>query len=58
MLITQSENFQKFEFESLAGIVSNTWQAKIGGNRFHCELHCSSSLKHCRHARGPLRSRP
>jgi hypothetical protein len=29
MLITQSENFQKFEFESLAGIVSSTWQTKI-----------------------------
>jgi hypothetical protein len=30
MLITQSEKFQNFEFESLAGIVSNTWQTKIG----------------------------
>jgi hypothetical protein len=29
MLTTQSENFQKFEFEFLAGIVSNTWQTKI-----------------------------
>jgi hypothetical protein len=29
MLTTQSENFQKFEFEILAGIVSNTWWAKI-----------------------------
>jgi hypothetical protein len=29
MLTTQSESFQKFEFEFLAGIVSNTWQAKI-----------------------------
>jgi hypothetical protein len=28
MLITQSEKFQKFEFEFLAGIGSNTWQAK------------------------------
>jgi hypothetical protein len=33
MLITQSEKFQKFEFEVLAGIVSNTWQTKIGGNQ-------------------------
>jgi hypothetical protein len=33
MLTTQSENFQNFEFESLAGIVSNTWQTKIGENR-------------------------
>jgi hypothetical protein len=29
MLITQSEKFQKFEFELLAGIMSNTWQTKI-----------------------------
>jgi hypothetical protein len=29
MLITQSGNFQNFEFESLAGISSNTWQTKI-----------------------------
>jgi hypothetical protein len=30
MLITQTGNFQNFEFESLAGISSNTWQTKIG----------------------------
>jgi hypothetical protein len=30
MLITQSGNFQNFEFKSLAGISSNTWQTKIG----------------------------
>jgi hypothetical protein len=29
MLTTQSENFQKFKFEFLAGIMSSTWQAKI-----------------------------
>jgi hypothetical protein len=58
MLITQSGNFQNFEFESLAGISSNTWQTKIGRNRFHCELHCSSSLKPCRHAGGHPRGRP
>jgi hypothetical protein len=29
MLITQSENFQKFKFQFLAGISSNTWQTKI-----------------------------
>jgi hypothetical protein len=29
MWITQSGKFQKFEFESLAGISSNTWQTKI-----------------------------
>jgi hypothetical protein len=29
MLITQSEKFQKFEFEFLVGIMSNTWQTKI-----------------------------
>jgi hypothetical protein len=29
MLTTQSESFQKFEFEFLAGISSNTWQTKI-----------------------------
>jgi hypothetical protein len=28
MLTTQSENFQNFEFKFLAGISSNTWQAK------------------------------
>jgi hypothetical protein len=33
MLTTQSENFQNFEFESLAGIVSNTWQTKIEENQ-------------------------
>jgi hypothetical protein len=30
MLITQSGNFQNFEFESLAGISLNTWQTKMG----------------------------
>jgi hypothetical protein len=30
MWITQSGKFQKFEFETLAGISSNTWQTKIG----------------------------
>jgi hypothetical protein len=30
MLITQSGNFQNFEFESLASISSSTWQTKIG----------------------------
>jgi hypothetical protein len=58
MLITQSEKFQKFEFESLAGISSNTWQTKIGANRVHCEPHCSSSLKACSHAPGRCRGRP
>jgi hypothetical protein len=29
VLTTQSENFQKFKFEFLAGILSNTWQTKI-----------------------------
>jgi hypothetical protein len=29
MLTTQIEKFQKFEFECLAGIVSNIWLAKI-----------------------------
>jgi hypothetical protein len=29
MWITQSGKFQNFEFESLAGIASNTWQTKI-----------------------------
>jgi hypothetical protein len=29
MLSTQSGSFQNFEFESLAGISSNTWQMKI-----------------------------
>jgi hypothetical protein len=29
MLITQSEKFQKFEFQFLAGISSNTWQTNI-----------------------------
>jgi hypothetical protein len=33
MLTTQSENFQKFESEFLAGMVSNTWQTKIGENQ-------------------------
>jgi hypothetical protein len=33
MLTTQSENFQKFEFEFLAGIVSNNWWAKIQKNQ-------------------------
>jgi hypothetical protein len=33
MLTTQSENFQKFKFEFLAGIVSNTWQTKIRENQ-------------------------
>jgi hypothetical protein len=33
MLITQGEKFQKFEFKFLAGIVSNSWQTKIGENR-------------------------
>jgi hypothetical protein len=28
MLTTQSESFQKFEFEILAGNSSNTWQTK------------------------------
>jgi hypothetical protein len=31
MMTTQSEKFQNFEFEFLAGIASNTWQAKSEG---------------------------
>jgi hypothetical protein len=58
MLTTQSENFQNFEFESLAGISSNTWQAKIQRNRVYCEDHCSRSSRPCSHARGRLRGRP
>jgi hypothetical protein len=57
MLITQSGNFQKFKFEFLAGISSNTWQMKIEWNRFYCELHCSSSPKPCSHAPCHLRGR-
>jgi hypothetical protein len=33
MMTTQSEKVQNFEFKSLAGIVSNTWGAKIGENQ-------------------------
>jgi hypothetical protein len=57
MLITQSGNFQIFEFESLAGIVSNTWRTKIGRNRFYCEDHCSRSSSACSHARWWRRGR-
>jgi hypothetical protein len=57
MLTNQSENFQKFEFEFLAGIVSNTWGAKIQKNRLYCGQRCSSSLEPCSHARGHLRGR-
>jgi hypothetical protein len=34
MLITQSGKFQNFEFESLAGISSNSWQTKIEEIKF------------------------
>jgi hypothetical protein len=57
MLITRSEKFQKFEFEVLAGIVSNTWQAKSNEIEVYCELHCRRSSRPCSHARGHLRGR-
>jgi hypothetical protein len=38
MLTTQSGNFQKFEFESLAGIVSNTSLTKIGENQITVKI--------------------
>jgi hypothetical protein len=57
MLTTQSENFQKFEFEFLAGIWPNTWQANIEKNRVYCEHHCRRSSRPCSHARGDRRGR-
>jgi hypothetical protein len=50
MLTNHGGRFQKFEIQILAGIWSNTWWAKIGENRFHCEHHCSPSLEPCSHA--------
>jgi hypothetical protein len=57
MLNTQSGNFQNFEFESLAGIVSNTWRTKIGRNQVYCEDHCRRSSHACSHAPGRRRGR-
>jgi hypothetical protein len=57
MLIIQSEKFQKFKFEFLAGIVSNTWQTKIEKNRVYCEDHCCCPSQPCSHARGRRRGR-
>jgi hypothetical protein len=38
MLITQSGKFQNFEFESLAGIASNTWQTKSSQIEFTVKI--------------------
>jgi hypothetical protein len=57
MLITQSGNFQNFEFKFLAGISSNTWQTKIERNQVYCEDHCRRPSRACSHAPGRRRGR-
>jgi hypothetical protein len=46
MWITQSGKFQKFEFESLAGIASNTWQTKIEQIEFTVKITVADRLMH------------
>jgi hypothetical protein len=57
MLTNHSGHFQNFEFKLLVGIVSSTWQVKIGENRVYCEDHYRRPSQPCSHARGRRRGR-